>query len=170
MNKFSKLFESAVGSIGRTGSADAKAHVGPELRNEFKKIVKKLGGKTVARQLLAEMNAGGPLGESDSQDAFQKWLAVYMKDNNISLKNNKTFDKELMQISKAYQTYLKSDMKEYFDVDSIQEAELKLSPSQAAFQKWLAVYMKDNGIDPKNISGKVLLQVSKAYQAYQKEK
>jgi len=60
------LFESAVGMVGRTGVADAKAHVGAELRAEFKKIVKKIGGKTVARQLLAEMNAGGPLEESDS--------------------------------------------------------------------------------------------------------
>ena len=63
-----KLFEtaideSAVGMVGRTGVADAKAHVGAELRAEFKKIVKKIGGKTVARQLLAEMNAGGPIEE-----------------------------------------------------------------------------------------------------------
>ena len=52
------LDESAVGLVGRTGTKDAQAHVTPELRAEFKKIVKKLGGKTVARQLLAEMNAG----------------------------------------------------------------------------------------------------------------
>lgn len=52
------LKESPVGKVGRTGSADAANHVTAELRAEFKKIVKKLGGKTVARQLLAEMNAG----------------------------------------------------------------------------------------------------------------
>jgi len=65
MENFTELFESAVGSVGRTGAADAKAHVGPDLRAEFKKIVKKIGGKTVARQLLAEMNAGGPIEETD---------------------------------------------------------------------------------------------------------
>lgn len=51
-----KMNESPVGSVGRTGVRDAQAHVTPELRAEFKKIVRKLGGKTVARQLLAEMN------------------------------------------------------------------------------------------------------------------
>jgi len=53
-----KLDESPVGSVGRTGRVDAEAHVTPELRAKFKKIVKALGGKTVARQLLSEMNAG----------------------------------------------------------------------------------------------------------------
>jgi len=77
-----KIFESAinespVGMVGRTGAADAKAHVGAELRAQFKKIVKQIGGKTVARQLLAEMNAGGPLDESDNKkldDAYYDLL------------------------------------------------------------------------------------------------
>lgn len=50
--------ESAVGLVGRTGIQDAKNHISDELRKEFRRIVKALGGKTVARQLLAEMNAG----------------------------------------------------------------------------------------------------------------
>lgn len=66
MEDFKSIFESAVGLVGRTGYADAKAHVGSELRTEFKKIVRAIGGKTVARQLLAEMNNGGPLEESDA--------------------------------------------------------------------------------------------------------
>lgn len=53
-----EIQESPVGAVGRTGYADADAHVTAALRAEFKKIVKKLGGKTVARKLLAEMNAG----------------------------------------------------------------------------------------------------------------
>ena len=61
------LKESAVGMVGRTGAIDAKAHVTAELRAEFKKIVKKLGGKTVARQLLAEMNAGGAIEETEEK-------------------------------------------------------------------------------------------------------
>jgi len=52
------LDESPVGKVGRTGVLDAKAHVSDTLRAQFKKIVKQLGGKTVARQLLAEMNSG----------------------------------------------------------------------------------------------------------------
>ena len=50
--------ESAVGQVGRTGAADADAYISDALRSEFKKIVKKIGGKTVARKLLAEMNPG----------------------------------------------------------------------------------------------------------------
>lgn len=53
-----EMNESPVGSIGRTGVADAANHVTPELRAKFKKLVKELGGKTVAKQLLAEMNTG----------------------------------------------------------------------------------------------------------------
>lgn len=53
-----EMNESPVGSIGRTGVADAAAYVTPELRAKFKKLVKEMGGKTVARQLLAEMNPG----------------------------------------------------------------------------------------------------------------
>lgn len=60
--------ESAVGMVGRTGAMDAKAHVTAELRAKFKKIVKELGGKTVARQLLAEMNAGGAIEDNLSEN------------------------------------------------------------------------------------------------------
>jgi len=98
------LFESAVGLVGRTGAADAKAHVGPELRAEFKKIVKKIGGKTVARQLLAEMNAGGPIEESASQDSFQAWLNDYVKKNKIDFDklSSEEMNDVLLAVSKAY--------------------------------------------------------------------
>ena len=98
------LKESAVGLVGRTGAADAKAHVGEALRAEFKKIVKKIGGKTVARQLLAEMNAGGPIVESDSQDEFQTWLASYAKKNKVDMKSlsGDEMSKFLLKVSKAW--------------------------------------------------------------------
>jgi hypothetical protein len=51
------LKESPVGSVGRTGAKDAIEYITPELRAEFKRIVKKLGGKTVAKELLNTMNA-----------------------------------------------------------------------------------------------------------------
>ncbi len=52
------LSESAVGSKGRTGKADAQAHIeGSGLEKEFQAIVEKLGGKTVARELLQRMNS-----------------------------------------------------------------------------------------------------------------
>lgn len=73
--------ESPVGMVGRTGYTDAKAHVTPELRARFKKIVKELGGKTVARQLLAEMN--GQVSESmpnSTRDEFAS-MVQYVQEN-----------------------------------------------------------------------------------------
>jgi|SaaInl8_200m_RNA_FD_contig_61_766361_length_3315_multi_10_in_0_out_0_3 hypothetical protein len=49
------LTESPVGIVGRTGEVDADAHITPELIKRFKKIVKELGGKTVATKLLNSM-------------------------------------------------------------------------------------------------------------------
>jgi len=48
------LSESAVGKVGRTGKTEAEVFVkdNPHVIKEFKKIVKKLGGKAVAAQLL----------------------------------------------------------------------------------------------------------------------
>ena len=50
-----KLDESAVGTPGRTTEKDAEEHINDELVAEFKKIIKKLGGKTVAKVLLDKL-------------------------------------------------------------------------------------------------------------------
>ena len=47
--------ESAVGKPGRTTEKDAEDHIDDELVAEFKKIIKKLGGKTVAKVLLDKL-------------------------------------------------------------------------------------------------------------------
>jgi len=58
--KNTKVTESPVGKVGRTTDAEALAHIeNSDLAKEFRKIVKKLGGKNVARQLLAGMNTAG---------------------------------------------------------------------------------------------------------------
>ena len=49
------LNESAVGTPGRTTVKDAEEHINDELVAEFKKIIKKLGGKTVAKVLLDKL-------------------------------------------------------------------------------------------------------------------
>lgn len=46
------LDESPVGSKGRTGANDAKNHISDDLIKEFNALIKKMGGKTVARQIL----------------------------------------------------------------------------------------------------------------------
>ena len=50
-----KINESAVGTPGRTTVKDAEDHINDELLAEFKKIIKKLGGKTVAKVLLDKL-------------------------------------------------------------------------------------------------------------------
>ncbi len=50
------LCESAVGKPGRTTEKDAEEHINDELVAEFKKIIKKLGGKTVAKVLLDKLS------------------------------------------------------------------------------------------------------------------
>ena len=50
-----KINESAVGAPGRTTVKDAEDHIDDELLAEFKKIIKKLGGKTVAKVLLDKL-------------------------------------------------------------------------------------------------------------------
>ena len=49
------ILESAVGTPGRTTVKDAEDHINDELIAEFKKIIKKLGGKTVAKVLLDKL-------------------------------------------------------------------------------------------------------------------
>lgn len=53
----SNLNESAVGKPGRTTEKDAEEHIDDELVAEFKKIIKKIGGKTVAKVLLDKLGA-----------------------------------------------------------------------------------------------------------------
>lgn len=50
------IMESAVGKPGRTTEKDAEEHINDELVAEFKKIIKKLGGKTVAKVLLDKLS------------------------------------------------------------------------------------------------------------------
>jgi len=55
-----KVEESPVGKVGRTKDSEAAEHIeNSSLAKEFRKIVKKLGGKNVARQLLAGMKQNG---------------------------------------------------------------------------------------------------------------
>jgi hypothetical protein len=54
--------ESPVGSVGRTSNKEAMEHIeNTDIARKFRKIVKELGGKTVARQLLATMSPDGNL-------------------------------------------------------------------------------------------------------------
>ena len=65
-----KVNESPVGSVGRTSSKDAEGHLtaNPELIARFRKIVRELGGKTVAMLLLNKMSIpAGDMTVSESE-------------------------------------------------------------------------------------------------------
>ncbi len=53
-----EVSESPVGFVGRTGGADADAHLdaNPDLVRRFKKIIKELGGLTATRKLLGQLD------------------------------------------------------------------------------------------------------------------
>jgi hypothetical protein len=95
--KNSKINESPVGQIGRTGKNDAVAHIeGSALEKEFQKIVKQLGGKTVARELLQRMNANSEpvsqegdrtLAEALPLSKFASKLEKDIKDKKATLKD-----------------------------------------------------------------------------------
>ena len=81
-HKGKELQESPVGMVGRTGHVDATAHVSDALRKRFRKIIQELGGKTVARLLIAEMNPVKPsdqLGEGMASDKIETQLYSLQK-------------------------------------------------------------------------------------------
>jgi len=101
---FKNLFESAVGKVGRTSMIDAEAYVTDELRVEFKKIVKKMGGKAVATQLLKTMNYSGTVVEakkdaddieSDVEEAGVSAISNVKNDFNLDNKEVKSLLKYL---------------------------------------------------------------------------
>ncbi len=97
MNFRDAIVESPVGTVGRTGVKDAEAHVTDELRAEFKKIVKKLGGKTVAGQLLKGPAVSGDITEESFNES-----SLTSDDVNKYLKSVKDA-KIIIQIDGAYE-------------------------------------------------------------------
>ncbi len=99
MNFKDYLSESPVGSAGRTGAADADAHIASTaVGKDFAKMVKLLGGKTIAMKLLNSLNGKGqyvtvtkdhmksdseaavpPLFESELQDKYQAYFQKMLK-------------------------------------------------------------------------------------------
>jgi len=84
--------ESPVGSRGRTGKIDAQAHIEASgLEKEFIKVVKKLGGKTVARELLSRMNTKSeivsPEGDKTLAEKKAESPAKYLRDSGYKIKS-----------------------------------------------------------------------------------
>jgi len=151
------LFESAVGMVGRTGAADAKAHVGAELRAKFKKIVKEIGGKTVARQLLAEMNAGGSITEGtdfgdikelanliasldkklDNDEKYEEFFGL-IDDSGLDTIVSHSIDNSVGDSGAEIKSTLKSDLKKNYEKNGTEPApavDLAISSIKSALKK-----------------------------------
>jgi len=118
---FKKLIESPVGQVGRTGQLDANNHVTPELQKEFMKIVKQLGGKTVARLLLSKMNSQSDKISNAGDKSLPKDISTgsdihESKEEDLLIKNN-------IKIKKKFSTKFGTEfilMKKY-DEDEIKK-------------------------------------------------
>jgi len=106
MKSFRDLIkESPVGMVGRTGTMDAQMHIdNSDIKNEFKKIVKKLGGKTVAKALLDNMSKKEIMSEAKES------IESYLRDSGYKIKfENPTRN------GKEIEFYKKSDAESAFE-------------------------------------------------------
>ena len=113
------LKESPVGVVGRTTASDADVHIErTEVGKEFARMVKLLGGKTIAQRLLSMLDSSGkyapqpkdnipfhmkidgqaaipPLFESTLQDEYQVYFQNILKKYNV--KSPAEMDKATMK-------------------------------------------------------------------------
>ena len=81
---FLGLNESPVGQVGRTSHKDAEEYITDEKISEFSKLVKKLGGKTVARLLLNKLNSNGDKLKDDGDETLDDIEGMDIKNVNES--------------------------------------------------------------------------------------
>jgi len=75
MKTFKELAESPVGKVGRTKDHEAQEHIeGTNLEVKFRKLVKELGGKNVAKQLLAKMDIKDRKPVTEGTETPEKYL------------------------------------------------------------------------------------------------
>ena len=80
--------ESPVGKVGRTKDSEAAEHIETSgLAKQFRKIVKQLGGKNVARQLLANMNQKGDIVTQDTITEVKESPEKYLRDAGFKIKS-----------------------------------------------------------------------------------
>ena len=135
MKKFRDLVnESPVGKVGRTGYKDAEEHIiANNLEKEFSKIVQKIGGKTVARSLMARMNQKGEYVSARLSEATNS-LVDYLVDSGYKIKkvepSNKsyliTFYKKIAQ--EAKEDLILASLNDDFNIELINDNILQVTP------------------------------------------
>jgi len=123
-----EMSESPVGMVGRTKDSEALAHIeGSDLAKEFRKIVKKLGGKNVARQLLSGMRNSGAKAKVDGSVDEAKTMSPnkFIIDLGYKIKDEK-FEKHGFEIEfysekdckEAYKDLVKNGFLDYYNMTS----------------------------------------------------
>ena len=103
----SELSESPVGKVGRTKDNEADEHIeNTDVAKRFKKIVRELGGKTVAKKLLSQMASTT---KQVSEGNLSKSPALFLRDNGFKIK-----DEEYKKHSFELEFYKDSDAKEAY--------------------------------------------------------
>ena len=105
--ELTKQNESPVGKVGRTKDSEAAEHIeGSDLAKKFRKIVKQLGGKNVARQLLAQMNQKGDKVVVEGKETIES----YLRDAGFKIKSE-----EPTKNGKEIEFFKKADAKEAYE-------------------------------------------------------
>jgi len=115
------LSESPVGKVGRTKDSEAKEHIeNTDIEKRFKKIVKELGGKAVAKHLLATMfSSTDNIQENTNTNNPSKFivdLGIKIKDENY---NKYSFELEFFKsddAKKAYTELKKANFLDYYNI------------------------------------------------------
>jgi len=85
-----QITESPVGYVGRTKDSEALEHIEKsDVVKRFRKIVKELGGKNVARQLLAGMNSVGTEVKISEAKTLKASIEVFLRDFGYKIKDEK---------------------------------------------------------------------------------
>ena len=119
------IIESPVGKVGRTKDSEAAEHIeNTDLAKQFRKIVKQLGGKNVARQLLAGMNQAGKKVEvSEATETMDP--SKFLRDLGYKIKDKKlekhSFELEFFtpqDAKNAYKELVQGDFLDYYNMTS----------------------------------------------------
>lgn len=128
--KKENIQESPVGSVGRTKDSEALEHIeNSDLARKFRKIVKELGGKAVARNLLSGMNQkGDKVKASDIKgisEAKTMNPGTFLRDLGFKIKNEK-FEKHSFELEfysakdakDAYTELINDDFPDYYNMNT----------------------------------------------------
>ena len=108
-----KIVESPVGKVGRTKDSEALSHIeNSDLAKQFRKIVKQLGGKNVARQLLSGMNQACK--KIEILESKSSSIEEFLRENGFKIKaeNAQFSKKEIEFFSEEDAKEAKEDLEE----------------------------------------------------------